>query len=211
MFGFPVAQLGLARFEDQALVRPKALETKVGQPGVLGILPAQDLAVARHGGAEAKQKVERASGSFADRRVAHRGHHDAHVEVASPHAHVAQLVGCLARQNNVVHDDQDWAVDTALPQLLLLLQELVDQRLVPLVEEEPLVPLGVGPHHRLEGGAARGRAHERHDQGEVIKRAPHEVHEGHALPASPRAHRRQHHGQLVFDGFCVESLEHLSF
>ena len=211
MFGFPVAQLGLARLEDKALVGLEPLETEVGQPRVLGILPAQDLAVARHGGAEAEQIVERASRAFADRCVAHGGHHDAHLEVAPPHAHVAQLVGGLARQNHIVHNDQNWAPDPPLAEVLLLLQELVDQRLVPLVEKEPLVPLGVGLHHRLESGAARGRADKRDDQVEMVKRAPHEVHECYALPASPRPHRCQHHGQFAFDSFGVELLEHPSF
>ena len=40
---------------------------------------------------------------------------------------------------------------------LLLLQQLVNQGLVPLVKKEALVPLGVGPHPRLAGRAAGGR------------------------------------------------------
>ena len=184
-------------------------EAEVGEPRVLGVLPAQDLAVPGHGAAEAEQVVEAAAGALGDGGVRDRRHHQRDVEVPPPHGHVAQLVGGLGGEDDVVHDDEDGPFDVAPPQLLLLFQQFVDEGLVPVVEEEGAVPGGVQVHQGLQRGAARRRAHEGDHHFEVVKQSRYEVHQGGALAAPSGAHRRQDDGQSLADVLGVERLEHV--
>ena len=89
---------------------------------------------------------------------------------------MTQLVLGLGAQDHVVHKDQNVALLTLLKQPLLLLQQLVDQGLIPFVKEETGVPLGVLLHHRLQNWAARRGPDEPNDQIEIIKQPVHEVH-----------------------------------
>jgi len=124
-------------------VELQPFEAEVGEPGVMGILPAQNLAVACHGAAETEEIVERAPCPLADGGVADGGHHNANVEVAPPHAHVTELVGGLSAQDDVVHNDENGSIDPSTTEVLLLGQKFVDKGLVPLVKKEAFIPSGV--------------------------------------------------------------------
>ncbi len=101
------------------------------------------------------------------------------------HAHVAKLVGRLRGENYVVHNDQNVPFLALLEEFLLLGEEPVHEGLIPAVEKEPRVPLGVPLHHGLKHGAARGRPHKGDHEVEVIKQSVHEVHCRRRLPAPP--------------------------
>jgi hypothetical protein len=86
---------------------------------------------------------------------------------------VAELVLRLGSQNDVIHENENVPLLALFQQFLLLVQQLVDEGLIPLVKKEARVPLGVFFHHCLQNGAASGRSHEPHDQIEVVKQSVH--------------------------------------
>ena len=90
-----------------------------------------------------------------------------------PHGQAAELVLRLGAENDVVHDDKHVPGFPLLEQFLLLFVEQVHQRLVPVVEKEPRVPLWVPFHHRFEYGAARCTPHKSYNQVEMIKQPVH--------------------------------------
>ena len=59
--------------------------------------------------------------------------------MSSTHCQVAQLFFRLTREDDIVYQNENVAGDPLPLQILLLLQQTIDQRLVPLGKEEPTV------------------------------------------------------------------------
>ncbi len=91
----------------------------------------------------------------------------------TPHTHVAKLVCRLGGEDYIVHKYKHVPNLALLTELLLLLEEHVDQRLVPLVEKETLVPFWVPFHHCFQNRTARGRTHKANNQVVVIIQSVH--------------------------------------
>ena len=99
---------------------------------------------------------------------------------------MAQLLRGLPGQDDVVYEDQDAAL--LLPQILLLPQQLREERGIPLREEEPGIEALL--HNLVDDGVARRAPDKGHDQVELMSHPEDKVAHGGRLSLLPAADQR---------------------